>query len=313
MLKYITILSLTLSASLWASDLKGDVPQETKTLVPAKIVDGFLKDYGPEEREAIDKDLSKIEGIFLVVEKPVAPNVQPIYIATVGGPGASKSTILSKLLKDIKEENKDFSYVFSDPDQGALIYMDAYIKAVDNSTKKAVLKAAYDKWRGGSNYISNTLLNKAFEGRYNIVHGATSQGTPVSFYQDLKQKGYKIYLVFCASSDENRVKAIENRENVQHLVQSTPEDARNKADAVYRRFGDYFAAADKVDIYWTDTFSQGSTLAATYVDKKLTIQDQDAFDHFVKDYNDRLAALNSVEDEKLKRVPILQTVLGQAQ
>ena len=302
---------LTFFAQASASDIKDH--KEIKSLVPAKIIDGFLKDYGPDDREAIAKDLAKIEGIFLSNEKPVAPGMQPIYIATVGGPGASKSTILNNIVKDLKGKNKEFKYVFSDPDQGALIFMDTYAQSVNGSKDKAVLQEAYLKWRAASNYISNSLLNRAFDGRFNIVHGATSQGTPLSFYKDLKEKGYKIYLIFCASTDDNRVKAIENRETVQYLVQSTPEDARNKADTIYRRFQDYFDVADQVDIYWTDVFAQGSTLAATFENKKLTIQDQDAFARFERDYNERRAKLNGVEDESVKRVPILAEVLGQAE
>lgn len=297
MFKRILLSALLFTGATVASDLKA----EDKPIVPAHIIQGFIKEYSPEEMAVIQQDLESLEAKYFNGMKPAK---HPVYLATVGGPGASKSTILRKILKD-----SDGQYVFSDPDQGALIHMThTYLAQTKGTEDLEELKAAYEKWRGASNYISNTILNKAFASGYSIAHGATSQGTPLAFYEALKKKGYRIHLVFCGSSDDNRVKAIENREVKDHIVQSAPEDTRDKADTIYRRFGDYFNVADQVDIYWTEIFSEGSTLAAVYKNKVLTIKDSDAFKRFADDYDQRQATLNAQADAK--KVPDLKDVIS---
>lgn len=260
-------------------------------LVPLSIVEGYLKGYTEKEIVLIKKDLAVIKDLMMSEKEP-APEGSLVYLATIGGPGALKSTILERHL------GENHSFVFCDPDQGALKNMvHTYLKEFSLVNRALmsdsdISKQAYEKWRGASNYISNKLLNEAFEGHYNIAHGTTSQGTPIASYNKLKDAQYKIHFLLCASSDDNRVAAIEHRVNAQHFYQSNPEDARHKADAIYKRLKDYFDVCDQLDLYWSDAFKEGSKLAAHWENRTLTIINPEAYKAFKEDYNSRKVSLN---------------------
>ena len=277
--------------------------QMLTTIVPQEIVDNLLnKTYSPEEKDLISRDLKNIHETCFLNKKPGAEN-NPVYVATAGGPGACKSTILESYLHD---NTLDFVYV--DPDQRALRFMiNTYHQSITNydlkknSSYEAVLKTAYGKWRDASNYIANTILNEAFSLGYNIAHGTTSTASTMNlFYDKLKQKNYKIVLLLCNLPDETRMKALEYRTKVQGFVQSAPEDVINKSKMFSERFPVYFTYADEIHFYWTQDFLKGSTHAATYTKESgLVVLDKNAFDCFVKKYDDdrkgtALASLNEL-------------------
>lgn len=58
------------------------------------------------------------------------------------------------------------------------------------------------------------------------------------FYKKLKSNGYKINLFL--STDENRLAAINYRENSQGFVQFTSEDFAQKAKMFFENFPTYF-------------------------------------------------------------------------
>ncbi|MBA4750369.1 MAG: zeta toxin family protein [Alphaproteobacteria bacterium] len=235
------------------------------SIVPQEIVTGFLKDYTPDERALIDEDLKGIRALtFRGLTKPRPSQ----YIATAGGPGAGKSTILETYIQDNKIEN--IAYV--DPDQRALRFMinTYYLDLTLYAAAKAksyqdLLAKGYDKWRGGSNYIANTLLNEAILGGYSVMHGTTSTGGSVDqLYDKLKGRGYEITILVCASSLENRQKALEWRAKDQGFVQSDPEDVATKGKALFERLPVYLAKADHVLMYWSDDFAKGARLVARF-------------------------------------------------
>lgn len=268
------------------------------SLVPQEIVESHLKGYGAETLELIEKDRDVVSKALFYGKTPVE---NPEYLATVGGVGASKSTILDRYYL-----MKDPNYVLSDPDQGALVRMIyTYIPgksfghfAMGVSVKK-VLEGLYDKWRGASNYISNDILNKAYQGRYNIAHGTTSQGMPVASYQKLKENGYRIHLILCAAPDATRQSAVEHREKYHAIVQSTADDWLSKVDVIYKRLRDYFDHADQLDIFWTQDFEQGSILAAVFKKGRLTVKDKKAYEAFLDDYNQRAVKLDLAPFESI--------------
>ena len=148
-------------------------------LIPNDFVQSHLKDYSEEETNLITDDLSDIRQ--LCFRGVSGPNGTKVYVATAGGPGASKSTILETYLHD----KPNFAYL--DPDQRSLKYMiNTYQQEFTNyniaqaSGIKPLLQKAYDKWRGGSNYIASTLINEAFSNGYNIAHGTTSTSPHVN-------------------------------------------------------------------------------------------------------------------------------------
>jgi hypothetical protein len=40
-------------------------------------------------------------------------------------------------------------------------------------------KLAYEKWRGASNYIASSLLNEAYDKKFNIAHGTPPAHLPL--------------------------------------------------------------------------------------------------------------------------------------
>ncbi|MEI8320414.1 MAG: zeta toxin family protein [Alphaproteobacteria bacterium] len=251
---------------------------QAATLIPSEVTDGWIAKYSPEELTAIQADQHIISSIFLEGKKA---SPKPIYLATAGGPGSMKSTILENYLSDD-------NYVRADPDAYGLRYMvNTYIPATGphaQSQSPEYLKVAYEKWRGGSNYIANNILNVAFEHKLNIAHGTTSTSPHIGkLYEKLKTESYRIELLLCDTTDENRIAYIANREKT--FYQSTPEDAVEKAKAFYERMPVYFKYADTIKFFWTDDFNKGSVQWGNW-DRKdgLNIMNKEAFEKFVDRY-----------------------------
>jgi len=280
--------------------------QDTTNLVPQEIVNNFLnKSYSNTEKDLISRDLRNIRETCFFNKKPNTEK-KPIYIATAGGPGACKTTILESYLHDNK-----LDVVYADPDQRVLRYMiNTYYQSVTNydirksSSYETVAKNAYVKWRDASNYIVNTILNEAFAQGYDIAHGTTSTSNAVSsLYERLKEKNYTIILLLCSVPDETRIKSLEYRSRVQGFVQVAPEDIINKSKMFPERFPTYFTYADEIHFYWTEDFLKGSVHAATFFkDKGLVILDTNAFDSFIKKYDtDRTGTSLASFDELVQK------------
>jgi hypothetical protein len=276
--KLLSIISLSI---ILMNSVLGNTPE----LIPGQFVDGHLKNYSEEERRLIDDELNNISQLCFRGQKPSVN--QLIYVATAGGPGASKSTILETYL----QENSEF--VYADPDQRALKFMiNTYLQSLTNyqisktPSYRLLLNSAYEKWRAGSNYIACKILNNAYTQNYNIAHGTTSTAKEISgLYERLKERKYKIILLLCGSTDQNRINALRTRAETQGFVQSSDEDTINKGKAFWERLPVYFQYADEIQIYWTQDFKQGNIKAATFDRVKgLKILDQKAFDSFVKQY-----------------------------
>jgi hypothetical protein len=252
---------------------------------PRKFVDSHLKNYSEEECQLIAQDLKNIHQLSFRNKKPAIG--QPYYIATAGGPGASKSTILETFFQDY------WNFVYADPDQRSLRFMintnlqsNTNYKISQATSLSDLLKGAYDKWRAASNYIAYRILNEAYANGYNIAHGSTSTSKEVSgLYERLKKKNYKIILLLCGSTDQNRIDALNSRTATQQFVQNADDDTINKGKLFWERLPVYFHYGDEVHIYWTQEFKKGSVKAATYDKKKgLRILDPEAYESFIKQY-----------------------------
>ena len=151
---------------------------------------------------------------------------------------------------------------------------------------------AYNYWRAGSNYIAQTLLNEAVDGKFNIAHGTTSTAPVVEkLYQTLKKKGYTIHLVLCYAPHDARGRAIEHRVKTQANYQSTPEDAIQKGKMFVERFPLYFKHADTLRLYWTCDFTTGSKEVARIEKGRLIIKDEGGYALFIDQYaKDRAAS-----------------------
>lgn len=257
----------------------------SEELIPGAFVKSLLKEYSDSEKRVIELDLRNITETCFWEKKPTEG--QPTYVATAGGPGASKSTILETFLQGHPH------FVYADPDPRALrLMINTYYQSLtyynisQASTDLAALESAYKKWRAASNYIACIILNDAFEQGYNIAHGTTSTAKEVEgMYNRLKGKNYKIILLLCGSTDQNRIKSIQNRATTQGFVQSTAEDIVSKGTLFPQRFPIYFKYADEIEIYWTEDFTKGSVKAATFSPHKgISVLNQEAYDRFVNEY-----------------------------
>lgn len=255
-------------------------------VVPVEIVDRFKEGYSAEELLLIEKDYLNIKDLCF---DGCSKSGELVYLATAGGPGASKSTILENVLA---HQN---NFVYLDPDQRALKFMiHTYLQSLScyqisrADSYQKLLQNAYTKWRGASNYIANTIFNDAFIGGYNIAHGTTSTSKAIEkLYKKLKENGYKIKLLLCGSSDQNRVNAINHRSKVQGFCQVAKQDVIDKGKWFFERLPIYFKYADELDLFWTDNFLHGSSLVATYNKTTgLKAFDQEGMNKFKKAYDE---------------------------
>ena len=252
------------------------------------MIDNNLKTYSAEERAAIAKDLAIVESICF---DGVVPSKQKQYIATAGGPGARKSTTLERFLAQKSGSLGSFAYL--DPDQRALkfmahTYQNKSLNALQVATGtdySLIQKNAYEKWRDASNYITATLLEKAFTRGYSVVHGTTSTGPALpDLLKKIKAAGYKVTFLLCGSSDQFRRDAINYRLAEQRFYQSTPEDAVTKGLMFPQRMQFYFEQGDTLMAYWSDSLDHQEQLAATFIDGTVNIGNEAAYENFVQKY-----------------------------
>jgi predicted ABC-type ATPase len=266
-------------------------------LIPLSVVNDNLKAYSKEEIPLIQEDLSNIRKLVLRGKKK---SKHPFYIATAGGPGSSKSTILETICH---EDPAITNVAYIDPDPQSLrLMINTYLtqslsfyKISKEKSFEETQRNAYNYWRAASNYIAQTLLNKAVDGKYNIAHGTTSTAPVVEkLYQTLKKHGYTIHLVLCYAPHQARGASIDHRVKTQANYQSTPEDAIAKGKMFAERFPVYFKYADTLRLYWTCHFSTGSKEVARLEKGKLTIKDEEGYQMFVKQYEEDRAASKEI-------------------
>ena len=280
--KFIGFLSLFLCVGCFYQD---------ETLFDKGFLESWLEGYSEDNISAIQKDLTDIRDLTFRKHSSVKLE-QPTYLATAGGPGAKKSTVLETLLNTQAEYE---SFVYIDPDQRALKFMtNTYISKSLNlytvslfENFREAQKEAYDKWRNASNYIANTLLSSAALGKYNIAHGTTLTGSKVDILLSrIKKLGYKIVLVLCGAKDSLRQQAIKYRTEVQGFYQTEPQDIISKGLLFPLRMSTYFTYADELMLYWSRSIMSPSILGAKIdlTKKKIHITNKKAYQDFVQKY-----------------------------
>jgi hypothetical protein len=258
-----------------------------------QMIAKHLETYTDKEIQLLEKDLTVVRSICL--DDTHNTNIR-FYLATAGGPGARKTTILEKFVTTHPEYQDG---VYLDPDPRTLRFMvhTYYAQSLNplviSQTKDydQVIKKAYDKWRPGSNYIVLTLFEEAIAAGRSIIYGTTSTGAHIpNFFATLKENGYQIVLLLCSCPDNLRQEAVEYRNQVVRFYQSSPEDAVAKGKFFPQRMSAYFAYADLMYFYWSDDLFSPERLAAVWRNGKLEVQDSEAMQRFSEKYEaDRLA------------------------
>ena len=267
---------------------------ENYLFFPPQVIESHLNGYNEDEKTAIGKDLEVVKSVCASNTNEFQENEKPLYLATAGGPGSRKTTIFERFLRDNSLLSKT---AYIDPDQRTLKFMSHtyYSQSLsalvigDYENYSMAVKNAYEKWRGGSNFIALTLLEDAFLHNRSIAHGTTLTGEHVpKFLAKIKDAGYDITLLLCSCEDSFRKRAIEYRNEEQKFYQSSPEDAVSKGKFFPERMFSYFTYADTLYLYWSDDLATRERLAAVLKDGDLTILDMEAFHLFIQKFeNDR--------------------------
>lgn len=246
-----------------------------------------LETYTDREVQLLEKDLTVVRSICL---DDTHNTDTRFYLATAGGPGARKTTILEKFVATHPEYQDG---VYLDPDPRTLRFMvhtyyaqslsPLVISRVQNYDQ--LIKNAYDKWRAGSNYIVLTLLEEAVAKGRSIIYGTTSTGAHIpNFFAKLKENDYQIVLLLCSCPDTLRQEAVKYRNDVVRFYQSSPEDAVAKGKFFPQRMEAYFTYADLMYFYWSDDLFSPERLAAVWRKGKLEVHDAQAMQCFAEKY-----------------------------
>jgi len=226
-------------------------------------VDGQRYSYTEAELKKIYDDYQSIYNkTFETAEKG------RVYITTAGGPGAGKSTVLEKELEFERDQSvnhlvmhsKKFAYI--DPDRAALFFMkNTYCKDLQADADPT---RAYNKWRGASNFIANTLLAMALKEGYNIAHG-TTMTAPALVVEKLLTKiaevyHYAIEMHHVTAPDQVRVDSVKSR-NMNGIVQETGDDLVQKGKALFERYPLYLKHIPVIHFWWRNTLGDAVKVA----------------------------------------------------
>ncbi|MCH9626014.1 MAG: hypothetical protein S4CHLAM123_12030 [Chlamydiales bacterium] len=254
-----------------------------------QMISKHLEDYSEEEIGLIEKDLKVVRSVCFGEAQDAGNR---FYLATAGGPGARKTTILERFISTHPEYQEG---VYLDPDPRTLKFMvhTYYARSLnplmiaDTGVYDEVIRNAYDKWRAGSNYIVLNLLEEAFAAGRSVVYGTTSTGAHIPhFFSRLKKEGYQIILLLCSCPDEVRYESVDYRNKVVRFYQSSPEDAVSKGVLFPQRMGAYFDYGDQIYIYWSESLLDPERLAAIWQKGELEIIDEGAMGCFVAKYEE---------------------------
>lgn len=252
-----------------------------------QMISKHLETYTDKEIQLLEKDLDVVRSICL---DDTCNTDTRFYLATAGGPGARKTTILEKFIATHPEYQKG---VYLDPDPRTLKFMvhTYYAQSLNplmisqSKDYDEVIKNAYGKWRYGSNYIVLTLFEEAIAAGRSIIYGTTSTGAHIpNFFAKLKENDYQIVLLLCSCPDDLRKEAIEYRNKIVRFYQSSPEDAVAKGKFFPQRMGAYFNYADLMYFYWSDDLDSPERLAAVWRNGKLEVHDSEAMQRFAEKY-----------------------------
>lgn len=267
---------------------------EAELFFTPQMIATHLDTYTEQEIALIEKDLKVVRSVCF---DNVHNTEKRFYVATAGGPGARKTTILEKFMNTHPEYQGG---VYLDPDPRTLKFMvhtyhaqslnPLIISQAQNYDQ--VIKEAYSKWRGGANYIVLNLFEEAVEAGHNVIYGTTSTGAHIpEFFAKLKENGFQIVLLLCSCPDNLRKEAVEYRNQVVRFYQSSPEDAVAKGKIFPQRMKDYFDYADVLYFYWSDDLFSSERLAGIWQNGKLEIHDSEAMQHFSDKYEADRASL----------------------
>jgi len=245
-----------------------------------KQLSGIAFDHKePYTKKELEDLCADINNLYLKIldENPVQ---EKVAVMTAGAPGAGK-TFKIKQDRLAEQESTGKVFAYTDPDDVCLKNMSRTYQVDIQCGEESfeIRKAAYDKWRSGSNAANNLFLANLIHAGYGFYFGttATSPYTWI-FFEFLKNQGYEIRLIHVSAPDDVRWASIKERDK--EFVQTTEKDTAEKGLLFPQRIADtYLKYADQIDFYYRDGVHKDAELAATWKkkDRNLEIHDPSAY------------------------------------
>lgn len=257
-------------------DVWDRVAERGTNVVP--VPDAADKFYSSDERLLVEAELDRLYK--QLTQGCTAPQVRKSFTLSAGAPGAGKSTLLEELLlKDASLQNA----VFSDPDERALKLMGVYKDDIQNFGGDALgLALSYTKWRWASNYISNSIMNRACADQFNVLLGTTATGAAVKFlYDNAHREGYEVTTLIVTAPEDVRVESARRRFEVEQTRFTN--DTAEKGHLFYERVPLYFERSNHFKLYWRDAVQGEAVLAATGQGGVVSVHDQSALQSIEED------------------------------
>lgn len=240
--------------------------------LPREILESYLSGnsydykqyYTDEESAKLREDISEIYQEIMHSE----PLDKPLAVMTAGAPGSGKTF---KMREDLKKQQGHYgkSIAYICPDDVCLkrqtrTYL---VDIAEGDGSFDSWKAAYDKWRPGSNAATHLVLAHLIRQNKAFYFGTTSSSPgAITFFEHLKKQGYHIRLLHITAPDDVRWESIKERDK--SFVQTTEEDIRLKGFLVPQRINDTFLKfADEIEFYYRDGIFTSARLAAKWINK----------------------------------------------
>lgn len=237
-------------------------------------------------KQQVDKyriELNELNAKAASEGKPSRVNRR--FMLSAGAPGAGKTMLLEQLVAN----DKAFKAVmFMDPDERALKLMSRFIEDRRNFAKQfgdddlVGLALSYTKWRWASNWVSNTMMNRAAEQGRDILLGTTATSPFMGvLYNNAHALGYESHTIIVCAPKEVREESARRRFEVEATRFTNDTDIKGKM--FYERLPDLMKHTHKFSLYWRSNASEGAVLAASGVHGAILIHNQAAFEAI---YND---------------------------
>jgi len=273
---------------------------------------GRVNTYSEDESKRLREDIHKI--YWNVVN--ACDGGDPIAVISAGAPGAGKTTLMERLLKQEKTK-----VAYCDPDAVCLQLMNRTWRAelekrleevADTPEdalfwiEKEVHQDMYNKWRPASNAANHLILAHFIRQKMPFYFGTCSASPhAANTFSYLKEQGYKIHLIHVMAPDDVRWQSIQVRDR--SFVQTTEKDICEKGKMIPQRIHDtYLAFADQIDFYYRGKVSEEAVLVATWVkeSEEISVHDKPAYEKLVTLHDQMARELG--DDELLWKNSVLK-------
>lgn len=259
--------SMAAVASSGVCDLSPIYSDSFNYSLPKKILESFFSGvafdnktpYSPEERTRLEADIDRIYRNILAQHPPSSQ----VALITAGAPGAGKTTKLEQILAEEQREGR--SYGYTDPDAVCLKqFATTFQVDIASDGSPEARKAAYDKWRPGSNAGAQVILANLIREKVAFALGTTATSPATHFFFDfLKKRGYSITLIHVSAPDDVRWQSIQERDKT--FIQTTEEDTCEKGLLLPQRINDTFLKyADRIEFHYRGGVKEDAQLGAIW-------------------------------------------------